>query len=193
MSRRARELGALNLGQGFPDYDIDPRITQLVTAAMVAGYNQYAPMEGSAELRTQIARKIEHCYGHTPDPEAEITITLGATEALYSVIQATVGPADEVIMFDPAYDSYDPAVRLAGAHSVRLPLLLPDFRYDWDRVRAAITPRTLGARARRAQGAKFRGIFRRQDSACDRDSRGVLRCTGRTYARVAQGSPIQHV
>jgi methionine aminotransferase len=142
MSRRARELGALNLGQGFPDYDIDPRITQLVTAAMVAGYNQYAPMEGSAELRTQIARKIEHCYGHTPDPEAEITITLGATEALYSVIQATVGPADEVIMFDPAYDSYDPAVRLAGAHSVRLPLLLPDFRYDWDRVRAAITPRT---------------------------------------------------
>jgi methionine aminotransferase len=76
------------------------------------------------------------------DPEAEITITLGATEALYSVIQATVGPADEVIMFDPAYDSYDPAVRLAGARSVRLPLLLPDFRYDWDRVRAAITPRT---------------------------------------------------
>jgi methionine aminotransferase len=142
MSRRARELGALNLGQGFPDYDIDPRITQLVTAAMVAGYNQYAPMEGSAELRTQIARKIEHCYGRAADPEAEITITLGATEALYSAIQAIVGPADEVIIFDPSYDSYDPAVRLAGARSVRLPLQLPDFRYDWDRVRAAITPRT---------------------------------------------------
>jgi methionine aminotransferase len=142
MSRRARELGALNLGQGFPDYDIDPRITQLVTAAMAGGHNQYAPMEGSAELRAQIARKIALCYGVATDPEAEITITLGATEALYSVIQATVGPADEVIIFDPAYDSYDPAVRLAGARAVRLPLQPPDFSYDWDRVRTAITPRT---------------------------------------------------
>ena len=142
MSRRARELGALNLGQGFPDYDIDPRITQMVTAAMTAGYNQYAPMEGSMELRGQIARKIEICYGVAVDPEAEITITLGATEALYSVIQAVVGPADEVILFDPSYDSYDPAVRLAGARSVRLPLQLPNFSYDWDRVRAAISPRT---------------------------------------------------
>jgi methionine aminotransferase len=142
MSRRARELGALNLGQGFPDYDIDPRITQLVTAAMTAGHNQYAPMEGSVDLRAQIARKIQNCYGVAADPETEITITLGATEALYSVIQATVGPADEVIMFDPSYDSYDPAVRLAGARSVRLPLQLPDFSYDWDRVRGAVTPRT---------------------------------------------------
>lgn len=142
MSRRARELGALNLGQGFPDYDIDPRITQLVTAAMAAGHNQYAPMEGSVDLRAQIARKIAACYGITADPESEITITLGATEALYSVIQATVGAADEVIVFDPSYDSYNPAVRLAGARPVRLPLQLPDFRYDWDRVRAAITPRT---------------------------------------------------
>lgn len=103
MSRRARELGALNLGQGFPDYDIDPRIAQMVTAAMTAGYNQYAPMEGSMELRAQIARKIESCYGVATDPETEITITLGATEALYSAIQAVVGPADEVILFDPSY------------------------------------------------------------------------------------------
>jgi methionine aminotransferase len=142
MSRRARELGALNLGQGFPDYDIDPRITQLVTAAMAAGHNQYAPMEGSAALRAQIAYKLKECYEVATDPETEITITLGATEALYSVIQATVGPEDEVILFDPSYDSYDPAVRLAGARSVRLPLQLPQFSYDWDRVRAAITPRT---------------------------------------------------
>jgi len=142
MSRRARELGALNLGQGFPDYDIDPRITQLVAAAMASGHNQYAPMEGSAELRAQIAHKIAACYGVATDPETQITITLGATEALYSVIQATVGSADEVILFDPSYDSYDPAVRLAGGSVVRLPLQLPDFRYDWDRVRAAITPRT---------------------------------------------------
>jgi methionine aminotransferase len=142
MSRRARELGALNLGQGFPDYDIDPRITQLVTAAMAAGHNQYAPMEGSADLRTQIASKIAACYGIAADPDTEITITLGATEALYSAIQATVGPGDEVILFDPAYDSYDPAVRLAGARAVRLALQLPDFAYDWEEVRAAITART---------------------------------------------------
>src|ERR1700684_1204424 len=142
MSRRARELGALNLGQGFPDYDIDPRITQLVTAAMASGHNQYAPMEGSADLRAQIAQKIAWCYRVAVDPDAEITIPLGATEALYSVIQATVGPTDEVILFDPSYDSYDPAVRLAGARSIRLPLQLPNFCYDWDRVRATISPRT---------------------------------------------------
>jgi len=142
MSRRAHELGALNLGQGFPDYDIDPRITQLVTAAMAAGHNQYAPMPGTLDLRTQIAHKICTCYGLRLDPEAEITITLGATEAIYSAIQASVGVGDEVIIFDPAYDSYDPAVRLAGARALRLPLLLPDFRYDWDQVRASVTERT---------------------------------------------------
>jgi methionine aminotransferase len=142
MSRRARELGALNLGQGFPDYEIDPRLTQLVTAAMATGHNQYAPMEGTLELREQIAQKISSCYALKVDPNSEITITLGATEAIYSAIQATVGPGDEVILFDPSYDSYDPAVRLAGARALRLPLLLPDFRYDWERVRAAITERT---------------------------------------------------
>ena len=145
MSRRAQELGALNLGQGFPDYDIDPRITQLVTDAMAAGHNQYAPMPGTLDLRVQIARKISSCYGVSVDPETEITITLGATEAIFSAIQATVGAGDEVIIFDPAYDSYDPAIRLAGAHCVRLPLPLPDFRYDWEQVRAAVTSRNLAA------------------------------------------------
>ena len=90
MSRRALELGALNLGQGFPDYDIDPRITHLVTAAMAAGHNQYAPMPGTWDLRSQIAHKISTCYGLSVDPETEITITLGATEAIYSAIQASV-------------------------------------------------------------------------------------------------------
>ena len=142
MSRRARELGALNLGQGFPDYDIDPRLGELVGAAMSQGHNQYAPMEGLISLRERIAQKLFMSYGLKFDPESQITVTLGATEAIYSGIQAVVGPGDEVIMFDPSYDSYDPAVRLAGARSVRIPLLPPGFRYDWDRVRAAINERT---------------------------------------------------
>jgi methionine transaminase len=142
MSRRARELDALNLGQGFPDYDIDPRIAALVGAAMQGGHNQYAPMEGLAVLRERIAAKLARSYGLRVDPEREVTVTLGATEAIYSVIQAVVGAGDEAIAFDPAYDSYEPAVRLAGGACLRLPLTQPGFRYDWERVRAAITERT---------------------------------------------------
>lgn len=142
MSRRARELGALNLGQGFPDYEIDARLTELVGAAMRAGHNQYAPMEGLPELRARIAAQLAACYGLDTDPESEITVTLGATEAIYSAIQAAIGPGDEAIAFDPAYDSYEPAVRLAGGRCVRLPLAPPDFRYDWDRVRASLGART---------------------------------------------------
>jgi methionine transaminase len=142
MSRRARELGALNLGQGFPDYEIDPRLAELVAAAMTQGHNQYAPMEGLMSLRERIAQKLFASYGLKVDPESQVTVTLGATEAIYSAIQAVVGAGDEVIMFDPSYDSYDPAVRLAGGRSIRIPLLPPDFRYDWDRVRAAINDRT---------------------------------------------------
>jgi len=142
MSRRARELGALNLGQGFPDYDIDPRLGELVAAAMKQGHNQYAPMEGLMSLRERIAQKLSMSYGLEVDPETQVTVTLGATEAIYSAIQAVVGPGDEVIMFDPSYDSYDPAVRLAGARSIRIPLMPPEFRYDWDRVRGAINERT---------------------------------------------------
>lgn len=142
MSRRARELGALNLGQGFPDYAIDPRITELVAAAMSEGHNQYAPMEGVMSLRERIAEKLLRSYGRKVDPESEVTVTLGATEAIYSIIQAVAGSGDEVIAFDPAYDSYEPAVRLAGARCIRLPLTLPDFAYDWSRVRRALTERT---------------------------------------------------
>src|SRR5215472_4279906 len=138
MSRRARELDALNLGQGFPDYDVDPRLTALVGAAMSAGHNQYAPMEGLPVLRERIALKLAACYGLRADPESEITVTLGATEALFSAIQAVIGPGDEALAFDPAYDSYEPAVRLAGGRCVRLPLSPPEFRYDWDRVRAVL-------------------------------------------------------
>lgn len=142
MSRRAREEGALNIGQGFPDYPIDPRLAELVAESMRAGNNQYAPMEGDVGLREAIARKLQATYGVTRDPLAEITITVGATEALYDAIQAVIGPGDEAIVFDPSYDSYDPAIRLAGGRCVRIPLEAPSFRYDWDRVGAAITPRT---------------------------------------------------
>jgi methionine aminotransferase len=142
MSRRARELDALNLGQGFPDYDIDPRLTELVGAAMRAGHNQYAPMEGLPALREHIAAKLHACYALEVDAETEVTVTLGATEALYSAVQALVGPGDEAIAFDPAYDSYEPAVRLAGGHCIRVPLAQPGFRYDWERVRSVLSART---------------------------------------------------
>jgi len=142
MSRRASELDALNLGQGFPDYDIDPRLTELVRAAMAAGHNQYAPMEGLPLLRERIAAKLHASYGLSVDPSSEVTVTLGATEALYSAIQALLAAGEEAIAFDPAYDSYEPAVRLAGGRCVRVPLMQPGFRYDWDRVRQSVSSRT---------------------------------------------------
>src|SRR5882724_5169836 len=160
MSRRARELGALNLGQGFPDYPIDPRLTQLLAQAMAEGHNQYAPMEGVIELRQRIAQKLLASYGLTVDPADQVTVTVGATESIYSAIQAVVGPGDEAIAFDPAYDSYEPAVRLAGGHCLRLPLAQPGFRYDWERVRAAVNERTRHRGAVR-RGIRARGVRRR--------------------------------
>jgi methionine aminotransferase len=142
MSRRARELGALNLGQGFPDYEIDPRITELTAQAMTDGHNQYAPMEGVMALREQISDKLAQCYGVNVSPETEVTITVGGTEALYCAVQAIVGHGDDAIVFDPAYDSYDPAVRLAGGRCIHIPLMPPSFRYDWNRVASTITDRT---------------------------------------------------
>src|SRR6516165_12730388 len=109
---------------------------------MAGGHNQYAPMEGLPALRERIAAKLQRSYGLRVDAEAEVTITLGATEAIYSAVQAVIGAGDEAIAFDPAYDSYEPAVRLAGGRCVRLPLTQPGFRYDWDRVRKALSPRT---------------------------------------------------
>jgi methionine aminotransferase len=142
MSRRARELDAVNLGQGFPDYDIDPRLTELVQEAMGRGYNQYAPMPGLPELREAIARMLQGRYRQPFDPELEITVTLGATEAIFSAVQALVSAGDEAIVFDPAYDSYEPAIELAGARCVHVPLQPPHFRYDWERVAASCNERT---------------------------------------------------
>jgi methionine transaminase len=142
MSRRAVEEGALNIGQGFPDYPIDPRLAQALIEAVAAGHNQYAPMEGVMALRERIAHKLEASYSIAVEPQTEITITCGGTESLYDAVQAVVGPGDEAIIFDPAYDAYEPAVRLAGGRCRRIPLLPPSFAYDWDRVRKTLTERT---------------------------------------------------
>jgi methionine aminotransferase len=147
MSRRAVDEGALNIGQGFPDYPIDPRLSDSLLAVITEGRNQYAPMEGVVELRERISAKLQTCYGRRFDPVSEITVTCGATEAIYDAIQASVGAGtggapDEAIIFDPAYDVYEPAIRLAGARCVRIPLEPPAFRFDWDRVKASLSDRT---------------------------------------------------
>jgi len=142
MSALAREHGAVNLGQGFPDYPIDPALIDLVAAAMKAGHNQYPLMPGVMALREAIAAKVERLYGRAYDPEHEVTVTAGATQALFTSIQSLVGPGDEAIVFEPAYDSYVPAIRLAGAVPVAVPLTFPGYRIDWTAVRRAITPRT---------------------------------------------------
>jgi methionine aminotransferase len=142
MSQRAAELGAVNLGQGFPDYDIDPRLAELVHEAMRQGFNQYAPMPGMPQLREAIAVKLNRSYSINVDPDLEVTVTLGATEAIFSTLLALVDSGDEVIVFDPAYDSYEPAIQLAGGVCIHVPLQPPQFRYDWERVKAVLTERT---------------------------------------------------
>ena len=142
MSALAAEHGAVNLGQGFPDYPIDPVLSGLVAKAMADGFNQYPPMAGVMALREAIAVKMQRGYGRVYDPGREITVTSGATEAIWASVSGLVHPGDEVILFEPVYDSYGPAVTLAGGKVVALPLTFPDFRIDWERVRAAITPRT---------------------------------------------------
>src|SRR5690242_6614350 len=142
MSRRATEMGAVNVGQGFPDYPIDPDLAACVTDAVRAGFNQYAPMEGNVALRAAIAAKIAAGGGRAVDPETELTVSCGGTESIYSAIQAVVAHGDEAIVFDPAYDAYDPAIRLAGGRCIHIPLEAPHFRYDWERVKRAISDRT---------------------------------------------------
>ena len=142
MSQLAAEHGAVNLGQGFPDFAVPQRLVDELDRAMRAGHNQYAPMTGVAPLRQAIAEKVLRCYGREVDPDTEITVTSGATEALFNAIHAVVRPGEEVIVLDPAYDSYEPAIDLAGARAVHVPLDPQTFAVDWDRVRAAVTPKT---------------------------------------------------
>ncbi|HVW50986.1 MAG TPA: pyridoxal phosphate-dependent aminotransferase [Trinickia sp.] len=142
MSALAAERGAVNLGQGFPDFDCDPRIVESVSRAMRDGHNQYPPMAGVAPLREAIARKIEAIHGRAYDPQTEITVTAGATQALLTTILATVHPGDEVVVLEPTYDSYVPSIELAGGKPVFVTLEAPDYAIDFDRLASAITPRT---------------------------------------------------
>jgi methionine aminotransferase len=142
MSKLALDYGAINLSQGFPDFMIDEKIISLVHKYMLAGHNQYAPMPGTPALRKSIADVILKTYGRDVDPETQITITSGATESTYSVIAALISPGDEVIIFDPSYDSYNPAVRLNGGVPVHINLNANDFSVDWETVRSKINKRT---------------------------------------------------
>ncbi len=142
MSRLAQECGAINLSQGFPDFDPPQRLVELVTQKMREGVNQYAPMAGWPPLLQAVAAKVDSLYRRRVAPETEVTVTSGATEALFCAIHAVVRPGDEVILLEPAYDSYEPAVELAGGRVVRVPLQRPHFGVDWQRVRDAMTSRT---------------------------------------------------
>ena len=142
MSALAQQHKAVNLGQGFPDFDCDPRLLDAVNAAMRRGLNQYPPMAGVPSLREAIAAKIATVYGHSYDPGTEITVTAGATQAILTTILAIVHPGDEVIVLDPSYDSYEPNIVLAGGTAVHVPLTPRSFRPDFDRIAAALSPRT---------------------------------------------------
>lgn len=146
MSSIAQESKAINLGQGFPDFDCAPELIESVHAAMLNGNNQYPPMTGSLSLRQAVVQKIARLYQGQYDVDSEITITSGATQALMTSILATVHSGDEVIVIEPAYDSYIPSIQLAGGIPVRIPMLYDaseaSFSYDWDSIKSAISPRT---------------------------------------------------
>src|SRR5512139_2804971 len=142
MSKLAADHGAINLSQGFPDFDGPTALLERAVYHLTHGHNQYAPMPGVMALREQVARKVASLYGASVDPDTEVTITAGATEAIFCAITAVVRPGDEVIVFDPAYDCYEPAVTLAGGVTRHVPLVAPSFTPDWDRVRDALTKRT---------------------------------------------------
>ena len=142
MTRLANDHGALNLSQGFPDFACDPELVEAVHRHMQAGDNQYAPMPGVLALREALAAKIRRLYGAEYDPVTELTVTSGATEALFDIISAFVRPGDEVMLFEPCYDAYVPVVRLNGGTPRFVTLRAPDYRIDWAEVRRLLSPRT---------------------------------------------------
>src|ERR1700742_861654 len=142
MSALANEVGAVNLSQGFPDYDTSPELIELVNKAMKNGYNQYAPMAGHMPLREEISKKTEKLYGTYYNPDTEITITAGGTQAIYTAIATVIHPNDEVIIFEPAFDCYAPAIKVAGGIVKSLELEQPDYKINWEMVKRLINNRT---------------------------------------------------
>jgi len=146
MSALSEECQAINLSQGFPSFNPDPALLERVTRYLSGDFNQYAPMAGIPELRQAIATKVANLYGRNADPDSEVTVCAGATEGLFGAIHAVVRPGDDVIVFDPAYDSYEPSVTLAGGRSIHVPMIRteanPDFHINWDRLAEALTDRT---------------------------------------------------
>lgn len=142
MSQLATELGAVNLGQGFPDFPMSEELTSLVDAAMQNGYNQYTHMNGLPLLRQRLAEKAADLYGAVVDPDTQITVTPGGTYAIYTALTTVLRPGDEVIVFEPAYDSYIPNIEINGAIAVRISLQYPDYSIPWEEVRSKITART---------------------------------------------------
>jgi methionine aminotransferase len=142
MTKLANDHKAINLSQGFPDFDCDPALVEAVAKAMRDGHNQYAPMPGVLALREGIAAKVEQLYGPRYDPVTEVVVTSGATAGLYASLTTFVRPGDEVLLFEPCYDSYVPVIRLSGGVPVFVSLRYPDYTVNWDEVRRAITPRT---------------------------------------------------
>ena len=142
MSMLAKEHNAINLSQGFPNFPSDPKLTELVSEAMNKGYNQYAPMLGVLGLREAIAVKFQKLYATSYHPESEIVVTSGATQAIYTAISAFIGPGDEVIVFNPVYDCYEPAVTVNGGKAIAIQLMHPDYHVNWNKVQRAINERT---------------------------------------------------
>lgn len=142
MTRLAAEHGAINLSQGFPDFDCDPALIEAAARAMREGHNQYPPVPGVLALREAITDKVQQCYGAAVDPATEVQVTSGATAGLFATLTALVRPGDEVLLFEPCYDSYVPVVRLSGGTPVFVSLRYPDYAVDWDEVRRKVSSRT---------------------------------------------------
>ena len=142
MSALATKHKAINLSQGFPNFESDKKLIDLVSSAMNSGYNQYAPMQCSMDLRQAIAKKFELLYKTSYHPETEITVTSGATQAIFTIISAFIKPNDEVLIFKPAYDCYEPAIELHGGKTIAVQLQAPDYKVDWNAVKSLINSNT---------------------------------------------------
>ena len=176
MTRLANEHGAINLWQGFPDYSCAPELIDAVSRYMREGHNQYTPMPGVLALREALAMKIERLYGRRYDPATEITVTTGATEGLFVALTALVHPGDEVLLFQPAYDSYTPSIVLSGGVPRYVTLRYPDYRIDWDEVRRKVSEPHAGHRPQHPAQPDRDGLDRRRHRrTAARRSRGPTR------------------